>query len=99
LNILKIKNYYRLIRFIESDNYQVQIYGHSCGLSDRTMLNQIFEHKKCKSIKIFYHQKEDGTNDYTEKTYEISRHFKDKGMMRKKIVPLDYSQAMPQPAS
>lgn len=37
------------------------------------------------------------TNDYTEKTYEISRHFKDKGMMRKKIVPLDFSKPMPQP--
>ncbi|QBZ98841.1 AbiH family protein [Flavobacterium sangjuense] len=94
---LKNKNYYRLIRFLESDDYQVQIYGHSCGLSDRTMLNQIFEHDNCKSIKIFYHQREDGTNDYTEKTYEISRHFKDKGMMRKKVVPFDYSRAMPQP--
>ncbi|WP_445454289.1 AbiH family protein [Flavobacterium sp. 25HG05S-40] len=94
---LKNKNYYRLIRFIESNDYQVQIYGHSCGLSDRTMLNQIFEHENCKSIKIFYHHREDGTNDYTEKTYEISRHFKDKGMMRKKVVPFDYSQEMPQP--
>jgi hypothetical protein len=94
---LKTKNYYLLTRFIESNDFQVHIYGHSCGISDRTMLNQIFEHDNCKSIKIFYHQKEDGTNDYTEKTYEISRHFKDKGMMRKKIVPLDYSRAMPQP--
>lgn len=96
---LKNKNYYRLIRFLESDEYQVQIYGHSCGLSDRTMLNQIFEHEHCKSIKIFYHERPDGTNDYTEKTYEISRHFKDKGMMRKKVVPFDYSKAMPQPKS
>lgn len=94
---LKNKNYYRLIRFLESDDYQVQIYGHSCGLSDRTMLNQIFEHQNCKSIKIFYHEREDGTNDYTDKTYEISRHFKDKGMMRKKIIPFDYSSPMPQP--
>lgn len=94
---LKNKNYYRLIRFLESDNYQVQIYGHSCGLSDRTMLNTIFENDNCKSIKIFYHKRDDETNDYTEKTYEISRHFKDKGIMRKKIVPFDYSEAMPQP--
>ena len=94
---LKNKNYYNLIRFIESGDYQVQIYGHSCGLSDRTMLNQIFEHEYCKSIKIFYHERPDGTNDYTEKTYEISRHFKDKGMMRKKIVPLDFSKPLPQP--
>lgn len=94
---LKTKNYYLLTRFIEADDFQVHIYGHSCGLSDRTMLNQIFEHDNCKSIKIFYHKKEDGTNDYTEKTYEIARHFTNKGMLRKKVVPFDLSQEMPQP--
>lgn len=94
---LKTKNYYLLTRFIEAQDFQVHIYGHSCGISDRTMLNQIFEHVNCKSIKIFYHKKADGSNDYTEKTYEISRHFKDKGLMRKKIVPFDLSQEMPQP--
>ncbi len=61
------------------------------------MLNQIFEHQNCKSIKIFYHKKNETINDYTEKTYEISRHFKDKGIMRKKIVPFDLSLHMPQP--
>jgi hypothetical protein len=94
---LKTKNYYLLTRFIESNDFQVHIYGHSCGLSDRTMLNQIFEHDNCKSIKIFYHKKVDGTNDYTEKTYEIARHFTNKGMLRKKVVPFDLSQEMPQP--
>lgn len=94
---LKTKNYYLLTRFIEAQDFQVHIYGHSCGISDRTMLNQIFEHENCKSIKIYYHKKADGSNDYTEKIYEISRHFKDKGMMRKKIVPFDLSQEMPQP--
>lgn len=94
---LKTKNYYLLTRFVESQDFQVHIYGHSCGISDRTMLNQIFEHDNCKSIKIYYHKKEDGSNDYTEKTYEISRHFKDKGLMRRKIVPFDLSQEMPQP--
>ena len=94
---LKTKNYYLLTRFIEANDFQVHIYGHSCGLSDRTMLNQIFEHENCKSIKIFYHKKDDGTNDYTEKTYEISRHFTNKGMLRKKVVPFDLSQEMPQP--
>ena len=37
------------------------------------------------------------TNDYTDKTYEISHHFKYKGMMLKKIVPLDFSKPMSQP--
>jgi hypothetical protein len=50
------KNFYELTRFIESNNFQTYIYGHSCGISDRTMLNQIFEHENCKSIKIFYHK-------------------------------------------
>jgi hypothetical protein len=62
------------------------------------MLDQIFEHQNCKSIKIYYYKKVDGSNDYTEKTYEISRHFKDKGMIRKKIVPFDLSQVIPQPS-
>lgn len=93
---LKTKNYSLLTRFVESENFQVHIYGHSCGLSDRTMLNQIFEHKNCKSIKIFYHKIDEDRNDYTEKTYEMSRHFKDKGMMRKKVISFDRSSEMPQ---
>lgn len=92
----RTSNYHDLMRFIDEDDFQVYIFGHSLGLSDRTMLKQIFEHKQCKSIKIFYHQKPDGTNDYTDKTFDISSHFSDKGMMRKKIVPFSLSQPMPQ---
>jgi hypothetical protein len=94
---LKTKNYALLTRFVESEDFQVHIYGHSCGLSDRTMLNQIFEHENCKSIKIFYYKIDENRNDYTEKTYEMSRHFKDKGMMRKKVISFDRSSEMPQP--
>ncbi|MBN8674663.1 MAG: hypothetical protein J0L56_11040, partial [Chitinophagales bacterium] len=91
----KTSNYHNLIRFIESRNFQVIILGHSCGLSDRTMLNTIFEHQNCKSIKIYYHQTNKG-NNFTELTEEISRHFRDKSEMRKKIVPFDKSSPMPQ---
>lgn len=90
-------NYHDLIRFLESDDFQVYVMGHSCGLSDRTMLNEIFEHENCKSIKVFYYQREDGTDDFIEKTYEISRHFRDKGLMRKKLVPKAKSHKMPVP--
>ena len=62
------------------------------------MLNEIFEHNNCKSIKVFYYRREDGTDDFTEKTYEISRHFKDKGLMRKKLVPKVKSLRMPVPS-
>ena len=96
---LKNKNYYLLTRFIESADFQVHIYGHSCGISDRTMLNQIFEHDNCKSIKIFYHKINKDLDDYTDKIYEISRHFKDKGIMRKKIIPYDLCREIPQPGN
>lgn len=92
----KTSNYHNLTRFLDVDNFQVYVFGHSLGLSDRTMLKQIFEHEKCRSVKIFYHEKEDGSNDYVDKTYDISSHFSDKIMMRKKIVPFDKSIAMPQ---
>ena len=85
--------------FLNSEEYQIYIFGHSCGISDRTLLNTLFEHKNCFSIKLFYHQKEDGSDDYTEKTYELYRHFSDKNSMRKKIVDKQKSKAMPQPAS
>lgn len=92
----RTSNYHDLIRFIDSDEFQVQIFGHSCGLSDRTMLNMIFEHTNCVSIKIFYHQIDEHKNNYSDLTEEISRHFKNKGIMRKKIVPFNKSSPMPQ---
>jgi len=92
----KTSNYQDLIRFIDAEEFQVYILGHSCGLSDRTMLNMIFEHEQCKSIKIFYHQHHNGDNNYTTLTQEIARHFRNKAVMRKKILPFDKSSPMPQ---
>lgn len=93
----KTSNYHNLLRFIQGNPFQVYILGHSCGLSDRTMLNMIFEHENCLSIKIFYYQNPStGENNYTELTEEISRHFKDKRQMRLKIVPFDKSSQIPQ---
>lgn len=79
-------NYKNLLDYIDSEKFQVYIMGHSCGLSDRTLLNTIFEHKNCRSIKVFYHKKEDGTDNYTEIIQNISRHFNKKALMREKIV-------------
>lgn len=82
----KTDNYSNLLRFIESEPFDVEILGHSCGLSDRVLLNTIFEHDNCVSIKIHYYQKSEKENDFLSKTQEISRHFKDKAKMRKRIV-------------
>jgi len=89
-------NYRKLLNWIESNDYQIYLMGHSCGLSDRTLLNTLFEHKNCKSIKIFYHQKTDGSDNFTELSQNISRHFNKKSMMREKVVDKTLSVPLPQ---
>lgn len=93
---LQYSHYRNLIEFLESNPFQVQIFGHSCGLSDRTLLNSIFEHVNCISIKPFYFEK-DSSNDYEQKSYAIARHFKSKSELRVKVVNKEYCQAMVQP--
>lgn len=90
-NIKSIKylnsfNYRRVLRFIEEEPYQVFIMGHSCGNSDRTLLNTLFEHKNCVSIKPFYHKWDDGTDNYMELVQNIYRNFTDMKLMRDRVV-------------
>lgn len=88
----KTDNYSRLLAFLESE-FDVYIMGHSCGLSDRTLLSTIFEHKNCRFIKVFYY---DNAENYRKTTYEISRHFTDKAEMRKKVLDITKCKPMPQ---
>lgn len=86
IKYLESPNYRKLLDFIESDAYQVFIMGHSCGNTDRTLLNTLFEHKNCVSIKPFYYIKPDGTNNYMELVQNISRSFTDMKLMRDRVV-------------
>lgn len=90
IQYLKTDNYRRLMSFIEIAPYQVFIWGHSCGLSDRTLLSTIFEHKNCISIKPSYHRytTPDGVeqDNCIELAGDISRNFKNKVMMRDRLV-------------
>lgn len=91
--------YRNLLKFIYNDKYQVFILGHSCGLSDRTMLHSIFEHDNCVSIKIFHHAKYDGIktgDNYMEISQEISRHFRNKQKFRDRLIPFNPNNNMPQ---
>jgi hypothetical protein len=90
---LQFQNYRNLLDFIESKPFQVHVYGHSLGLSDRTLLNTIFENENCISIKLFYHKWEDG-DDFEKKTYAISRHFKSKASLRSKVVNKEFCEPM-----
>lgn len=86
IKYLETSNYRNLLEFIESDSFQIFIMGHSCGNSDRTMLNTLFEHENCVSIKPFYHVFEDGRDNYMELVQNISRSFTDKALMRARVV-------------
>ncbi len=92
---LQNSNYNNLLRYIDSEKFQVCIMGHSCGLSDRTLLNTVFEHNNCSSIKVFYHKNGEFDN-YTEIIQNISRHFNKKALMRSKIVNKTLCEPMPQ---
>jgi hypothetical protein len=86
MKYLQTPNYRNLLTFIEAYDYEVFIMGHSCGISDRTLLNTIFENKNCRSIKIFYYNDNNGKDDYAEKIMNIYRNFKDKPSMRAKVI-------------
>ena len=89
----KTDNYQNLLKFIDSEAFDIEILGHSCGLSDRVLLSTVFQHKNCQTIKIHYHLRDTG-NDFFSKTQEISRHFRDKAKMRKVIVDFSKCQSI-----
>lgn len=87
-------NYRKLLSFAESAPYQICIMGHSCGNSDRTLLNTLFEHKNCISIKPYYYIKKDGTDNYLELVQNISRNFTDMKLMRDIVVNKTYCEPL-----
>jgi hypothetical protein len=89
-------NYTQLISFLEMDAFEVYIVGHSCGVSDRTMFREVFEHRNCGLIWNFYYRRPDGSDDFLDKNYELARHFTNKGVMRKKIVAKPFTSPFPQ---
>lgn len=80
---LQSDGYHDLMEFLERNEpfvpskkamYEVYIMGHSCGLSDRVLLNRIFNPQTCSKIKIYY-DKNNADQDFFEKIQNISRHF------------------------
>ena len=94
IRYLESENYRKVLAFIESASFQVYVMGHSCGNSDRTLLNTMFEHKNCISIKPYYYKKEDGTDNYLELVQNISRNFTDMKLMRDRVVNKTYCETL-----
>ncbi len=83
---LETRRYREMLEFIQSAPFQVYIMGHSCGNSDRTLLNTVFEHENCVSIKPFYHKWDDGSDNYLELVQNISRNFTNMKLFRDRVV-------------
>lgn len=99
IRYLETDNYDKLLKFINSAPYQVYIMGHSCGNSDRTLLNTLFEHRNCVGIKPFYFQRQDGSDNYIEIVQNIYRNFTDMKLMRERVVNKTYCEPLPQSRS
>ena len=93
---LETTKYRDLLSFIESGPFQVVIMGHSCGLSDRTMLNTLFEHENCVSIKPYYYVNEQGKDNYLDIVQNISRNFTNPKLMRDRVVNKTFCEPLPQ---
>lgn len=93
---LESSNYKNLLSFIESEPYQICIMGHSCGISDRTLLKTLFEHPNCVSIKPYYYKQPSGQDNYLDIVQNISRSFSNMGLMRDRIVNKTLCTYLPQ---
>ena len=81
---LQNNNYQRILGLMNEGPFEVFIYGHSCGVSDRTFLTTLFEHDQCKGIKIYHRGSKE---KHRQTAMNISRHFRDKFKMRERILP------------
>lgn len=91
---LETKHYHDLLEFLLVAPFQVLIMGHSCGNSDRTLLNTVFEHQNCISIKPYYHKWEDGRDNYLELVQNISRNFTNMKLLRDRVVNKEQCKMM-----
>jgi hypothetical protein len=96
IRYLESDSYRKMLEFVESDSFQIIIMGHSCGLSDRTLLNTLFEHKNCVSIKPYYYVNEQGWDNYLDIVQNISRNFTNPQLMRGRVVNKTFCEPLPQ---
>ncbi len=85
---IRSTEYNKMLSFIESGNFQIFIVGHSCAITDKTLLNEIFESDFCKNIKIFYHEKQENgvtTDNFNEISFNISRLMDNSSKLRKVV--------------
>lgn len=93
IRYLESDHYRKVLEFIESAPFQICVMGHSCGNSDRTLLNTLFEHRNCVSVKPYYYIYGQEDN-YLELVQNISRNFTDMKLMRDRVVNKEYCEPL-----
>ncbi len=91
----RTNNELRLNDFLDGKRYGdigVIILGHSCGISDKLILNQILNNESVKEVRIFYHEK---YNNYFNMQVNIDRIMNNDNNF-KKLVNFQDSHRMPQ---
>lgn len=94
IRYLESDNYRKVLQLIESDQFQVCIMGHSCGNSDRTLLNTLFEHPNCVSIKPYYYINKEGKDNYLDLVMNIRRNFNDPAKYRDRVVKKPFCEPL-----
>ncbi|MDG1476460.1 MAG: AbiH family protein [Vicingaceae bacterium] len=93
LKYLETYNYEKLKFELGQGEFIIDVIGHSCGISDRTLLKEVFTHGDCNNINIYHHN---GIESYRSSIYGASRYFKSNFEMRQKIEPFNYEFTIPQ---
>lgn len=99
IKYLETHNYRNLINVLNKyDEFDVDIIGHSCGISDRTLLKEIFEMEECKDINIHHYSTngDNGLQNYKDISYGVSRYFENNMEMRRKVKSYDATLTIPQ---
>lgn len=80
------QKYQQLLGFIAKGEYEVYVIGHSCSITDRTLLNMLFENDSCRKIHVYHYS---GINSYLATAYNIARNFNDKVRLRRVLQPFN----------
>lgn len=83
--LTKYLNDYKLIK--------VLILGHSCGISDKLILNQILTHDNVETIRTFYFEKYE---NYFDTIVNIDRIMNDDEKFKNRVIDFNRSSRMPQ---
>lgn len=91
---LRNSSYTNVLSMLNSfDDIKIEIIGHSCGLTDKTLLRTIFEHKNVIKIEYRYYSDE---KYYFDNLYNMSRIFTETSLMRQKLVDYSNTREIPQ---